>query len=566
MAKKMRKKPRKAPGLLGHVTAPRYYDPPGPAPRETLAYLSAAEKMALLGMTDGRANRGPRGIPSFADDSASSMGVSRGDASQGTIGSGSDPGPNGGSISRSSGGSSPSNAGGGGSPSGMSGGALNSRLGGSLAANFGMNFNPGSPGYGSTLPGSFGYPASGPSQFSKDNAAQMAAMKAEREALQRMVGFTNAGAFPSVPLGGFPAASTTPSAFAGAFPSDPRLGIDPKGISNLPGLSGPNMGLGENPAQPGNYTDPTNRISGVYSAFGTMPGSAFSNTDYTGLNVNPTLGAMNPPAQSTGPVVQVGPGGLVFNGGRLAMDMPGQGMLDVPVSNKAAQIVAAAPTREAAINGLVGLGMARDTAEQYVGPGSVAGPPEYGPLKSTKYQDRVPPERLAIDMPGLGPLDVPGGITDPTSMPSYSGPFTPDERQGTSFPSTPASPPIDAPRGGFAGDYSPSSPSPEGGRDAPPDQNIDMNKVVNDLDRLNNFARMNYERVQRAIGNRDPNGAFGGQFAGGGSGLNRGRRPIQPPTPPTMPSTEELNSIYLALQAAGATPDELAAVLAMMNR
>jgi hypothetical protein len=93
-----------------------------------------------------------------------------------------------------------------------------------------------------------------------------------------------------------------------------------------------------------------------------------------------------------------------------------------------------------------------------------------------------------------------------------------------------------------------------------------MNKVLNDLDRLNNFARMNYERVQRAIGNRDPNGAFGGQFAGGGSGLNRGRRPIQPPTPPTMPSTEELNSIYTALQAAGATPDELAAVLAMMHR
>lgn len=69
------------------VTLPRVYHPGKGHPPETLAYLSPAEHDLIRRLTDGTAQRGPKGVRSYADDSSSSKGVSRGDTS-GTKGSG----------------------------------------------------------------------------------------------------------------------------------------------------------------------------------------------------------------------------------------------------------------------------------------------------------------------------------------------------------------------------------------------------------------------------------------------------------------------------------------------
>lgn len=83
------------------VTAPKTHKPKGSA-KEKLAYLNKGEMKALVKRKGTPARRGPKGIPSFADDSSSSKGVSRGDNS-GTKGSGSTKTANG-SVSNSSGG------------------------------------------------------------------------------------------------------------------------------------------------------------------------------------------------------------------------------------------------------------------------------------------------------------------------------------------------------------------------------------------------------------------------------------------------------------------------------
>lgn len=69
------------------ISAPKAYKPKGSA-KEKLAYLNKGEMAALAKRKGSPARKGPRGLPSFADDSASSRGVSRGDKS-GTKGSGS---------------------------------------------------------------------------------------------------------------------------------------------------------------------------------------------------------------------------------------------------------------------------------------------------------------------------------------------------------------------------------------------------------------------------------------------------------------------------------------------
>ena len=69
------------------VGVPKAYKPKG-SPKERLAYLNKQEMAALVKRKGSPARKGPRGLPSFADDSASSKGVSRGDKS-GTKGSGS---------------------------------------------------------------------------------------------------------------------------------------------------------------------------------------------------------------------------------------------------------------------------------------------------------------------------------------------------------------------------------------------------------------------------------------------------------------------------------------------
>jgi|694.fasta_scaffold88172_1 hypothetical protein len=59
------------------VTAPTTYNPGSGHPKEYLAYLNWQEMQALQRLNGNGPRRGPKGIPSFADDSASSMGNER---------------------------------------------------------------------------------------------------------------------------------------------------------------------------------------------------------------------------------------------------------------------------------------------------------------------------------------------------------------------------------------------------------------------------------------------------------------------------------------------------------
>jgi hypothetical protein len=85
--KAARKAPVRTKTAPKEVTAPVRHRPKG-SPKERLAYLNKGEMAALEKRKGSPARRGPKGLPSFADDSASSKGVSRGDSS-GTKGSGS---------------------------------------------------------------------------------------------------------------------------------------------------------------------------------------------------------------------------------------------------------------------------------------------------------------------------------------------------------------------------------------------------------------------------------------------------------------------------------------------
>jgi hypothetical protein len=145
-----------------HVTLPRSFDPGPGYPRETLAYLSPAEHELIRKLTDGKWNRGPKGVKSYADDSASSKGVERKDSnaglgqggqnsgkSSGATGGGSKgPGGPSGPNSGPSRSSSTSSSTGGGNKSAPTSGA-----GGQRGA--GSNYGPGSgrPGTASTAGG-----------------------------------------------------------------------------------------------------------------------------------------------------------------------------------------------------------------------------------------------------------------------------------------------------------------------------------------------------------------------------------------------------------------------------
>lgn len=142
-----------------HVTLPRSFDPGPGYPRETLAYLSPAEHELIRKLTDGKWNRGPKGVKSYADDSASSKGVERKDSNgglgQGGQGSGKSSGATGGG-SKGPGGPSGPNSGPSRSSSTSSstgGGNKSSPTSGQRGA--GSNYGPGSgrPGTASTAGG-----------------------------------------------------------------------------------------------------------------------------------------------------------------------------------------------------------------------------------------------------------------------------------------------------------------------------------------------------------------------------------------------------------------------------
>ena len=134
------------------VTAPLRHKPKGGA-KEKLAYLNKGEMAALVKRKGSPARKGPKGLPSFADDSASSKGVSRGDT-YGTKGSGSTKTATG-SVSKSSETkSSPSGAGRGqGGQGGYNSGVSGSRYGGVSTQKPGMGRNAGRVGPQSPMAG-----------------------------------------------------------------------------------------------------------------------------------------------------------------------------------------------------------------------------------------------------------------------------------------------------------------------------------------------------------------------------------------------------------------------------
>ena len=148
------------------VGVPKAYKPKG-SPKEKLAYLNKGEMAALVKKKGSPARKGPRGLPSFADDSASSKGVSRGDKS-GTKGSGSTKTATG-SVSKSTESkSSPSSASSGrgqGGQGGYNSGISGSRYGGASTQKPGMGRNAGRVGPQSPMAGQ------GPS-FSNPRAAR----------------------------------------------------------------------------------------------------------------------------------------------------------------------------------------------------------------------------------------------------------------------------------------------------------------------------------------------------------------------------------------------------------
>lgn len=121
------------------VTAPKTYKPSGGRPLEHLAYLNEREMAYLRSINGDNVERGPKGIMSFADDSASSKGVSRG--GQGAVGSGSTRTSNGSvsksspSSSRSTGSGNRSGVGGGGGGGGGSTGSRGSSTGNVRSSN-----------------------------------------------------------------------------------------------------------------------------------------------------------------------------------------------------------------------------------------------------------------------------------------------------------------------------------------------------------------------------------------------------------------------------------------------
>ena len=148
------KAPARKKAVSKKVTAPLRHKPKG-SPKEKLAYLNKGEMAALVKKKGSPARKGPKGLPSFADDSASSRGVSRGDT-YGTKGSGSTKTATG-SVSKSSESrSSPSGAGPGrgqGGQGGYNSGVSGSRYGGVSTQKPGMGRNAGRVGPQSPMAG-----------------------------------------------------------------------------------------------------------------------------------------------------------------------------------------------------------------------------------------------------------------------------------------------------------------------------------------------------------------------------------------------------------------------------
>lgn len=208
------------------IKAPKAFKPAG-KPKEYLAYLNKREMELLKKFNGGTIKLGPRGLPSFADDSASSQGVSRGDTSQGTKGSGSTKTSTGSVSNKST--SSAGNRG----PTGPSGEARSSPAGnaggspGSTSRNSG-NAGAGQGGQNSGMKGpsnSLSAPnRTAPSSSKSPMGGQGSSFKTPAAASS----YNKTVAKPSSPMGGQGASFSDPQKAAaynrGAVPKSPMSG------------------------------------------------------------------------------------------------------------------------------------------------------------------------------------------------------------------------------------------------------------------------------------------------------------------------------------------------------
>lgn len=233
------------------VTLPTRHDPGRGRPQEFLAYMTPDEMEMLRRITDGRVEIGPNGIPSFADDSASSKGVSRGDSS-GTKGSGSSPSGSGTKSNTSSGGS----YGGGGKM-----GSSSTQSGGTKSNNSnpsGSKQNGGGPG-GGMMGGSL---SGGPSRTSPSSGNPSGSGNGGGDrgnlGIAGVPGGVNKQGGPQAPKGGS-------GGTGGSRGSDLGVAGVPGGISRL---GGPQAPKGSSDVVRGALSDTSNRPKNPSGPFG----------------------------------------------------------------------------------------------------------------------------------------------------------------------------------------------------------------------------------------------------------------------------------------------------------
>lgn len=208
------------------IKAPKAFKPAG-KPKEYLAYLNKREMELLKKFNGGTIKLGPRGLPSFADDSASSQGVSRGDTSQGTKGSGSTKTSTGSVSNKST--SSAGNRG----PTGPSGEARTSPAGGGTPGGTTRNSGNAGAGQGGQNDKGFGgvpgtASRSGGSLAQKGQTSPMGGQGSSFKTPAAASSYNKTVAKPSSPMGGQGASFSDPQKAAaynrGAVPKSPMSG------------------------------------------------------------------------------------------------------------------------------------------------------------------------------------------------------------------------------------------------------------------------------------------------------------------------------------------------------
>ena len=265
------------------ITLPTRHNPGRGRPHEYLAYMTPEEMEMLRRLTDGRVEAGPSGVPSFADDSASSKGVSRG--GNGAVGSGSTKSGSGTKSNTSSGGS----FGGGGkmgSSSSQSGGTKSSgsSMGNSGTGTGGKNSGPSGGMMGGSLSG-------GPSRTSPSSGSNMGSSgtgtggKNSGPGGGMMGGSLSGGPSRTSPSGaGAGTGGGNQGTTTGAGRDSTRglgVGAGTTAIGRVPGSAGANSGSASRSVVNGSLTENVNRPK--------SPAGPFGAPSYNG-SYNPTTG------------------------------------------------------------------------------------------------------------------------------------------------------------------------------------------------------------------------------------------------------------------------------------